>query len=53
MPRQRKAEALEVEQRLAIALEGLRKGEWTTIYKAAKYMKVSKDTLARRWKGKK
>src|SRR5947207_1398580 len=53
MPRQRKAEALEVEQRLAIALEGLQKGEWPTVYKAAKAMKVSKDTLARRWKGKK
>jgi hypothetical protein len=53
MPCQRKAEALEVEQRLAIALAGLQSGEWTTVYKAAKDMKVSKDTLGRRWRGNK
>ena len=53
MPRHRKPESVEEEERLAIAMAGYRSGEWKSVYLAAKEMKVSKDTLGRRLLGKK
>ena len=53
MPRQRKPESVEEEERLTIAMAGYRSGEWKSAYQAAKEMKVSKDTLGQRLLGKK
>ena len=49
MPRQRKLETIEWEQRTERALAGLQSGEWATPYEAAKETGASRHTISCQW----
>ena len=51
MPRQRKPETAEREQRTLMALASLANGEWATPYEAAKNTGSSARTVSQRWEG--